>query len=107
MSLPVMNWTSLLEKYASARFSADVRADVGQLVSYSHQLLKDNIELSKALRGAKQTMIALTRACGSVELPYDLVTTVDDRVEDLQVEDIKRGGTCFKRFSYVQRTPQA
>lgn len=81
----------------------DVREDVGRLIAHSSELLKDNVELSIALRGAKQTMIALTRVCGTLELPFDLVTMVDERVEDLQVEDIRRNGTCFKRFSYRQR----
>jgi hypothetical protein len=102
MALPPVNWSALIAKYGSERMPHDVRMDMMTLMAYAKQLLADNIELAKAVKGAKQTMIAFTRACGSLELPYETVLSVTES-DDLVVEDIKRGDACFKRFSYVNR----
>jgi hypothetical protein len=103
MALPPINWLALLDKYGSSRYPDDVRHDIGQLIAANRQLLADNIDLATALQGAKRTMIALTRACGSLELPFDTVTTVDEKTEALQVDDVRRGDAHYKRFTYVRR----
>lgn len=96
-----IDWNAILKKYSHPSIPHAIRKDIGALVGYARTMHQHNNVLAEELTGAKQTMLALCRAVGTIEIPFVLIDTLDPR-DQIKVEDVKRGEMgLFKQFSYV------
>lgn len=104
---PPVNWMALIRKYASPGVPLDVRTDIGALVAYARAMAEENERLKQELRGATQTMLAITKTCGVVELPFALIDTLNEK-DKLKATDVNGPHGAMKRFEYIPyRPPEA
>jgi hypothetical protein len=103
-----IDWKGLIRKYGldggvqCTAVSDEVRQDLHAVMQYAYTLQKQNENVTAALDGSKETMMAVAKASGGyLDILYDTIEKLGKN-DALVVEDMLReDGVRVKRFTYV------
>jgi hypothetical protein len=103
-----IDWKGLIRKYGldggvqGTPVSDDVRQDLHNVMQYAYALQRQNENVTAALDGSKETMMAVAKASGGyLDILYDTIEKLGKN-DALVVEDMLReDGVRVKRFTYV------
>ncbi len=106
--LTPIDWKGLIRKYGldggvqGTAVSDEVRQDLHAVMQYAYALQRQNENVTAALDGSKETMMAVAKASGGyIDITYDTIEGLGKH-DALVVEDMLReDGLRVKRFTYI------